>query len=69
MQDESVPLRGAAPLKCECCGRFVAYAEVVSDYTPDSVYTAEKVEHYHRGCYDKIQKAGIISQLTPKGGG
>lgn len=37
-------------IRCDLCGRFVANNDVTGSYTPDSDFTIERIEHYHKKC-------------------
>ena len=46
------------PIRCTFCGRFIAYADfddgraMGHQVTPDSEFTSEVFEYWHRGCMD-----------------
>lgn len=42
-------------IKCSICGRFISYADINNrltgyHYTPDTPFTAEEHEHWHKAC-------------------
>jgi hypothetical protein len=41
--------------RCGICGRFLSLGspEAVSDFTPDSAYTYERTEWFHKSCVAK----------------
>ena len=48
--------------RCGVCGRFFSYLDIergkiTSDFTPDSAFTHEKIEFFHKGCV-KIKQGG-----------
>jgi hypothetical protein len=39
------------PIRCGYCGRFIGHREDSRcQYTPDSDWTVESIEHYHISC-------------------
>jgi hypothetical protein len=46
--------KDTAPLRCAACGRFIGYNDVnvVSEFTPDSHFTAEQTDFYHVKCLE-----------------
>ena len=47
--------------RCQYCGKFIGYKDfdddkVITDFTPDTIYTAEKIEHYHLRCAKKLKE-------------
>ena len=59
-ENQEVPPKtaGASRLKtprCTVCHRFIGYAEmdrgeILFDFTPDTHFTVEKLEHTHKAC-------------------
>ena len=50
----------ANEFRCSICGRFIAYADIgtdkiVQDFTPDSEFTTECLEMWHKDC-DKSER-------------
>ncbi len=44
--------------RCIYCGRFIGLGEfmrgeVETDFTPDTHFTYEKIEHYHKKCKEE----------------
>jgi len=42
-------------IRCGVCGKFIGFKEfdnneIKTEYTPDSYYTVEKIEHNHKRC-------------------
>lgn len=48
--------------KCRYCGRFLSPGLAVADFTPDTIYTYERIDFYHRDCWDKL---GCIETPIP----
>jgi len=46
--------------RCIYCGQFIGLdefqgGEVETDFTPDTYFTYETIEHYHKKCEDELQ--------------
>ena len=46
--------------RCGICGRFFSYLDIergkiTSDFTPDSAYTYEKTEFFHKKCEEGLK--------------
>lgn len=37
-------------IKCDACGRFIKSEDLAYDFQPDSAFTAEKCDQYHKKC-------------------
>jgi len=46
------------PIRCEVCGKFIKYSDIpektIVNYTPDTEYTIEKTEFFHKECWLKL---------------
>ena len=43
--------------KCSVCGKFIGYYEfeedkILTEFTPDTHFTVESIEHIHKKCID-----------------
>lgn len=47
-------------VKCDICGRFIKVNKMVNGYQPDSAFTAERSEQYHKECFVKIQPGNLV---------
>jgi len=46
---------GDWPAKCTVCGKFIGISEFIcgeigGDFTPDSHFTREEINHWHKSC-------------------
>ena len=51
--------------RCIYCGKYIAYRDIPEKvgqaYTPDSEYTTELIEMWHKSCKSKNGLAGIVT--------
>lgn len=48
-------------IQCSACGKFISYKEIDSgqtvwDFTPDTHFTSESCDYYHRKCVEPSTK-------------
>ena len=39
-------------IKCDYCGKYVSSEDHVTDFTPDSAHSVERILDFHRSCRD-----------------
>jgi len=47
--------------RCVACGKYLSHesfekGEVHIEFTPDTPFTVESIEYFHKKCYDRINK-------------
>lgn len=38
---------------CFVCGKFIAHDNIHVNFQPDTHFTTERIEYYHKECYEK----------------